>query len=1196
MKSPRFSTAHLLAAACSITLATPLALADEFEWTGLAGNDDFFDAGNWVNITNPPTNPLGFPFSEDTVRFTTDATLLITFPATVSGMTITSPATVTLGGNRPFSINSSTVNNAGTLTFLGDPSTGVDELLGVSGLVTFTGGGEIVLAEADDSKIVGSSSLLTNAADHTIRGQGDISVEVKNQGLIRAEGGVLAIDNVDNTGGAIEVASGATLASNTSSALSVSGGTLTADAGGRVGGNFSDITFDGTTVGAFGSVDPLSLAGTINNTGTITYLGQTDTPANEVIEIRASVNLTGGGDIVLLEADDSFIEGADSVVLTNTDNTIRGQGQIDVQVTNNSTIRAEGGVLSLADTDNTNGTLEVASDATLGTITVPFSADSLFTVSGGTLTAEAGGRVGGNFSDLTLEGTVTSAGGSAGPLRLAGTINNTGTITYVGETNQASNEVIEIRESVNLTGGGDIVLLEADDSRIDGVGSAVLTNTDNTIRGQGVISLDVVNLGTIRAEGGTLTTGVINNTNGNVQVASDGKLVSGESTADGSGISGGTVTSEGIVNGNLNNVTLADTALVDGTFQLPNGRDRGLSLSGTINNTGTISFANASPGATDTLSIIGPVNLTGGGEVLLVDADGSIIADGGSGVLINTNNTIRGQGDVNVQLTNNHIIRAEGGTLSLGPTDNTNGQVVIASGGTLLSGTTSVTNAAQSGVVGGTVHGEANSLIKGNLTDVTLTGTVAVGPGGGTNRLSLTGIITNNGTLTFQSDPDPFVTSDGLIAIDDSATLTGSGELVLGAPRLDARVGSLFTTATLINDVDHTIRGSGTFTTTLDNNGTIVADGALRLTTTDNTDGIIEVASGGALFSGFSNLSTGGVSGGTITADPGGIVGGNLKDLTLAGTTVIRGDDTIRGLALQGNINNTGTIAFGAFGAVSGVSFATETLGIFGPVTLTGGGELVLAESDRSIVLSAGAIDGNAPTLINADNTIRGQGSITVPLENQSTVIAEGGTLSILGSSYTHIGDAALGAAEGATLDLGSSTNLTLNSGSLIGSGTIVVGSLTNNGAAVIPGASPGTLTIDGDYTHGPGATLVVEVAGSDPGQFDALNVLGNLDLQGGTLEVKLLTGLEEFISGGSTLDFINADSVSGSFSQVILPTDLDGNALFDASIDGGVFTLTATQDFAIPEPASLTLLAIGLAALSRRPQGGDAADQGSIG
>ena len=164
------------------------------------------------------------------------------------------------------------------------------------------------------------------------------------------------------------------------------------------------------------------------------------------------------------------------------------------------------------------------------------------------------------------------------------------------------------------------------------------------------------------------------------------------------------------------------------------------------------------------------------------------------------------------------------------------------------------------------------------------------------------------------------------------------------------------------------------------------------------------------------------------------------------------------------------------------------------------------------------------------------------------------------------------------------------SSGTISGTGTIT-GNVSNSGATVRPGNSPGTLTIDGNYTHGPDATLVIEIApapgsGPDDFVFDLLDITGNATLTGGTLEVVLLPGNYD-IPMLTEFDFLTASSITGAFSNYILPEDEFGVPLFAATPDPltGTFTLTALQDIdMVPEPTTLALLVTGgLLAGSRR-------------
>src|SRR5262249_11057691 len=101
--------------------------------------------------------------------------------------------------------------------------------------------------------------------------------------------------------------------------------------------------------------------------------------------------------------------------------------------------------------------------------------------------------------------------------------------------------------------------------------------------------------------------------------------------------------------------------------------------------------------------------------------------------------------------------------------------------------------------------------------------------------------------------------------------------------------------------------------------------------------------------------------------------------------------------------------------------------------------------------------------------------------------------------------------------------------GTLKGTSTIF-GNVFNSGF-VLPGLSPGTLTIQGDYTQAPSRVLQMELAGTAAGQFDRLVVSGTANL-GGTLDVVLLDG---FIPpAGASFPILQYGSYTGSFAATV--------------------------------------------------------------
>ena len=143
---------------------------------------------------------------------------------------------------------------------------------------------------------------------------------------------------------------------------------------------------------------------------------------------------------------------------------------------------------------------------------------------------------------------------------------------------------------------------------------------------------------------------------------------------------------------------------------------------------------------------------------------------------------------------------------------------------------------------------------------------------------------------------------------------------------------------------------------------------------------------------------------------------------------------------------------------------------------------------------------------------------------------------------------------------LGSGTGQVLVSqGTLGGNGRLYASVTTQSGATVAPGTSEGRLTVLGNYIHEAGATLQIEIGGLGKGiNHDVLNVLGNLSVTGGTLEV-LLTN--EFLpQPGDRFDILDFSSVSGvGFTSINLPAGIYWNTA-DLLINGAL--AVASGDF----------------------------------
>ncbi len=146
---------------------------------------------------------------------------------------------------------------------------------------------------------------------------------------------------------------------------------------------------------------------------------------------------------------------------------------------------------------------------------------------------------------------------------------------------------------------------------------------------------------------------------------------------------------------------------------------------------------------------------------------------------------------------------------------------------------------------------------------------------------------------------------------------------------------------------------------------------------------------------------------------------------------------------------------------------------------------------------------------------------------------------------------------------------------------------MTSNGH-VAAGASPGILTVDGNYTQGAGGTLDVEVAkliGAVAGtDFDRLAVTGTATL-GGTVNAIPLAGFVP--STGTGIDVVTAGTRSGVFANVIsTPSPLAGNLVPEARYDTTTAKLFVVPgggaaDDSVPEAAGTKTVTVTLSAPS---------------
>ncbi len=153
--------------------------------------------------------------------------------------------------------------------------------------------------------------------------------------------------------------------------------------------------------------------------------------------------------------------------------------------------------------------------------------------------------------------------------------------------------------------------------------------------------------------------------------------------------------------------------------------------------------------------------------------------------------------------------------------------------------------------------------------------------------------------------------------------------------------------------------------------------------------------------------------------------------------------------------------------------------------------------------------------------------------------------------------------------------------GTLSGTGTIFSRGLRLAGGAngftgqLAPGNSPGTLTIEGNFTQEPLGLLDIELAGASAGQFDVLKVVGDASIEGDVLL--------EFIDGfaphqGDRFNFLSVTGARSGQLQNVEVRNLAPGFQFELQNDAGGLSLVALNDAVfVPEPQNITLVYIAV-------------------
>jgi fibronectin-binding autotransporter adhesin len=1063
------------------------------------------------------------------------------------------------GGSSDVWIIAAPTTCSGTIN-LKDASLVLSSAFSVTGTIEHYGGaisgsGTMTISNFGVMNCRGTDSPSTIAINTTINSGGKLNspanalqcglsnnITVTNNGLIdfQSDGGLSSFSGapqlVNNhllrkSAGSGTTGINVSVSSNSSSLVEADSGTLTFNQG----SNFAGVTFFGGGI--------VALPATAAVSGTTTLLGKLQVTGNAAVsgtlDLWNTLLLDNGVDVtwpnVSLSSASSKIDGAGTLRVSGnftwSGGTITGVGARVLESTSVPAISCSAGNCLLD-----GATLQLQAWGTYSA-----SSNALLFSNGASLILDPG-----KVLFVTNDGDFLSAGGAPSSIVVGGFASGTNACiqktttsgtTIIGVPVTLSGSLMTVAGTMQAGAGvtvaapGAIIHYDLG-TTIEVTGGVFLFNT-------GSVSFPAngdfkVSAGTLRVPTGvTLTTHNVT-LQGSGVIDGGGTLNLSGTTTWASGTMGSATAAGGITqisSGSTLNITSA------GSQTLTQGRE--LRNSGTINygGTSTLTMSGASKITNNTafnLTADRNINLSGSATI---DNNGTLTKNGGSGTstlfpVVNNAGTVSavtgtisfaggGTNSGSINVTSPGSLSFSSGTLAV------SGGSISGNGTLTFNGATATIgvpiNVGALNVTGGSATLNAN----GSADAFTMSGGTLGGSGtltlnnGGTwsaGTMSGSGTTTNPSSMTFSIPGAVTITGRTL---QNNGTLNVSGAVIGGT-------GTIANTGTINDTVDATISAP------MNNSGQVTASAHLSLAGNGSHSGTFTASSpasvidfsGGAQtisgpfagagkfrFSGGTEAVNGAWSGMTFDVAGGSVAlntSGTLPALNLSGGTLAgSGALTVTGASTWsgGTISGSGPLTFDAGATVTmpGTNAATLSRPLVNqgtinfaaassamlidgvPVTNSGTFDI---QSSQNILVTAGT-----PPFVNNGTLKKSSGAGAVqfaaPLSNSGLVQVGAGTLNFSGVYAQTAGTTEVQA--GATLQTGT---LSLNGGSLVGNGTIA-GTVANH-AVVAPGASPGTLTINGDYVQASNGVLNIQVGGTTPGtEYDRLLVSGNVTLDG---------------------------------------------------------------------------------------------------
>jgi autotransporter-associated beta strand protein len=605
-------------------------------------------------------------------------------------------------------------------------------------------------------KILNPGGPVSIGAVNTLTlGASGIDLSAANQNLIISSGVTISVGNQ-----AWNVAGGQSLTLNGGTFSRTTGSTLNVQGAGTVAASMAGLTVDGSR--------PSGVLGGwmfVNNTNFATITAGTVVPyAGGFVSSTWGFTDGTGTTNYNVTAASGTTYGASSRVV----NTVRYTGAADTltlgnnnsgsQLVANGLINAGTGTLSLV---NGTGSLTTAGlapgtskELVLNAATAPIivSARTHNSSSGASLITIVGANT------VTMSGSNDYTGGTSvnGTLKLgaANTIPSTSAVTLNGTLDMAS-----FSDTIGALSGAGVI-----DNSVGGTPTLTVNGTLSSTFA-GTIKNTAGALALIKAGSGTLFLASANAYSGGTTIGASGGAGVIWAAAN-QALGTGNITFDPTGNGSTARLALF------GGISLPNT----ISFSG--RNNSTVGIENISGSNT----LAGPINLTSGGGIYIIQTDAGLLTIGSSGATGVTNSasgartlTFQGAGSgvVAGNITDGSgtvsITKADTGTWTLSGANTYSGTTTVNAGALMLNGSL---GSGSVSVNGGTLEG--NGIIGGPVT-VLSGGTLA--PGGGLTTLSVSNDVTlQSGSTTILEISAPALANDQLVA---SGTLTYGGTLVV---------------------------------------------------------------------------------------------------------------------------------------------------------------------------------------------------------------------------------------------------------------------------------------------------------------------------------------------------------------------------------------------------------------------------------